>query len=251
VLAIITGASSGIGREFAYQLAAKQYDLVLVARRKDRLDEVKAVVEKEYGVHVTNYDMDLSNLDNCILLHEKTKNLEIDLFINNAGFGQVGEFTAIPLQRELDMIDLNIKSLHTLMKLYLSTMTQGVILNVGSMAAFLPTPLLAAYAATKSYVVSLSRAVNQELKKSGSKVSVLALCPGPVATEFGEVAQVTKKGLPGIEAKQCVREALRGIKRRKDVIAPSFAMKFMRFLLRIVPTKWVLAISYRVQQTKN
>jgi hypothetical protein len=171
--------------------------------------------------------------------------------INNAGFGKVGFFDQIPLKTELNMLELNIMSLHTLTKLFVSTMEKGVILNVGSMAAFLPTPLLSTYAASKAYVVSFSQAVNYELKKQHRNLSVLVLCPGPVATEFGQVAEAQDMGLPGISAKVCASVAIKGILKKKPKIIPSIQMKFLHFIIRFFPTQFILKISYNLQNKKR
>jgi len=249
--AVITGASSGIGREIARLLAAKQIDLILVARRKERLEELKNELTKQYGVDVLVKAKDLSVLENCHQLFEETKEYPIEIFINNAGFGKVGPFTSVPLDHEIEMLSLNILALHTLTKLYSNSMQKGVILNVGSMAAFLPTPLLSTYAATKSYVVSLSQAINYELKKQKKDLRVSVLCPGPVKTEFGKVAEADNFGLPGISAEYCAKVAVKGMMKRNPLIIPSFQMKLMRFALRFIPTSLILKVSYKIQTKKK
>ena len=160
--ALITGASSGIGRDMARYLAELGYDLIIVARRKDLLEQLK----KDLKTEVKIVCMDISNLENSRQLFEENK--EIDILINNAGFGDFGKFDETDLQKELSMIDTNIKSLHTLTKLYLPEMKKkntGHILNVASIAGFMAGPLMATYYATKNYVVSLSKAIQKELKK--------------------------------------------------------------------------------------
>ena len=249
--ALITGASSGIGKEIARQLAVKKINLILVARRIDRLNELKIELTEKHGIEVVVYGLDLSVQENCHKLHQDTLSFKPEIVINNAGFGKVGHFDKIDLDVELNMLDLNIKALHTLTKLFVSSMEKGVILNVGSMAAFLPTPLLATYAASKAYVVSFSRAVNFELKKQNRDLSVLVLCPGPVATEFGQVAEAGELGLPGISAEECARVAINGIFRKKPQIIPSFQMKFLHLLVRFVPTSLILKASYKIQSKKR
>ncbi|MDD3122211.1 MAG: SDR family oxidoreductase [Candidatus Izemoplasmatales bacterium] len=249
--ALITGASSGIGKEIAFGLAEKKMNLILVARRIDRLNVLKQELTSKYGIEVVVKGLDLSKQENCHLLHQETLDLKPEIVINNAGFGKVGFFDQIPLKTELSMLELNIMSLHILTKLFVSTMEKGVILNVGSMAAFLPTPLLATYAASKAYVVSFSQAVNYELKKQNRNLSVLTLCPGPVATEFGQVAEAQDMGLPGISAKVCANVAIKGVLKKKPKIIPSFQMKFLHFIIRFFPTQFILKMSYKLQNKKR
>lgn len=249
--AVITGASSGIGREIARLLAAKKIDLILVARRKERLEELKAELSKQYGIDVVVNVKDLSVLENCYKLHEETKDYPVEIFINNAGFGKTGPFVNIPLESEIEMLSLNVIGLHVLTKLYSKSMDKGVILNVGSMAAFLPTPLLATYAASKSYVVSFSQAVNYELKKQKKDLRLSVLCPGPVKTEFGKVAEADNFGLPGISAEFCAKVAVDGMMKRKPVIIPGVQMKLMRFALRFIPAGLILKVSYKIQTKKK
>ncbi len=247
--ALITGASSGIGRDMALYLAQKGWDLVVVARRSDRLLELK---EKAKNVDVLCITADLSKTDECMRVYEETKDIQIDMLINNAGFGLAGEFSDTDLDRELCMIDTNVKALHILTKLYLKDFVKrdsGVILNVASIAGFMSGPLLATYYATKNYVLALTRAIYKELKKSKSKVTVSALCPGPINTEFFDVANV-KFLIAGVKsedvAKLAVDKALKG----KLVILPGI-MKFVPFLLRFVPTKLVMSVLYKFQSLRR
>lgn len=249
--ALITGASSGIGREIAVQLAEKKTNLILVARRIDRLNELKETLTIKYGIDVVVKQFDISKQENCLALHEEVKSYRPELVINNAGFGRVGPFDQIPLEDEINMLELNVLSLHTLTKLFIGSMEKGVILNVASMAAFLPTPLLATYAASKAYVLSFSRAIDYEQRKEKTGIRVLALCPGPVRTEFGIVAKASKLSLPGMEADRCARIAIKGITRKKSKIIPGFSMKFLQFILRFIPTSVILAISYKVQNKRK
>lgn len=187
---LITGASSGIGKSLAMEFAKLGYDLVLVARNKIKLNEVK----HEIGdiVKVELCCMDLTSVDNCKKLYDKYR--DVDILINNAGFGLFGEFCDADLDKELEMIDTNVGALHCLMKLYLNDMIRkdkGQILNVASIAGFMPGPLMSTYYATKNYVVSLSEGVREELRKRKSKVKVSILCPGPVKTNFDNIAGVS------------------------------------------------------------
>ena len=181
--ALITGASSGMGADMARCLVNEGYEVILVARRKGRLEKLA----KELGNKATFIVKDISSTFNCMELYNEVKKENIDIFINNAGFGVFGEFYKTSLDKELDMIDLNVKSLHTLTKLFLKDFIKkdrGYILNVASSAGFMAGPLMASYYATKNYVVSLTSAIYEELKKMGSNVSISAFCPGPVDTEF-------------------------------------------------------------------
>jgi hypothetical protein len=158
-------------------------------------------------------------------------------------------FEDIDLASELNMIDLNIVALHILTKLFVSSMREGTILNVASMAGVFPTPMMASYAATKAYVLNFSRAVNYELKKSGRPIKVLTLTPGPVMTEFGEVAQVKQK-MQGMSAERCAKIAVKGLLSRKSVIAPGFMMKTMRFILKFLPYGMAFPMAYKIQNKK-
>ena len=248
--ALITGASSGIGRDMARYLAHKGYDLVVVARRSDRLETLKNELT---NVDVVCIGADLSKVDECKRVYEMTKDMQIDMLINNAGFGLAGEFIDTDLSEELRMIDTNITALHVLTKLYLSDFYKrdsGIILNVASSAAFMAGPLLNTYYATKNYVYRLSQAIYQELKEKKSKVKISILCPGPIKTEFLDVANVgfIINGLSSeYVAKYAVDKALKG----KLIIIPGAMMKIGKFLLRFTPEKLMLKISYRIQHKKK
>jgi len=248
--ALISGASSGIGEAMAYELAKKRYDLIVVARRLERLLILKEKIEKEYNVSVLCKQADLSDLDQVRTLFEETKALPIEIVMNSAGYGKVGFNDNIPLESDLNMISLNISSLHMMTKLYSSVIEHGVILNVGSMAAFLPTPYLASYAASKSYVVSLSRALDFEYQTQGKDVRVLVLCPGPVETEFSQVAE-SKNAWKGISATYCARVAMKGIEKKKRTIIPSVKMKILYFGLKVFPINLILKISFYFQKKKK
>jgi len=247
--ALITGASSGIGKAIAYELAALKYDLILVARREPELLAIKTDLEAKYHIQVVLKVMDLSVAEHCHQLHNETSDLHPVIVINNAGFGRVGLFEDIDLASELNMIDLNIVALHILTKLFVSSMREGTILNVASMAGVFPTPMMASYAATKAYVLNFSRAVNYELKKSGRPIKVLTLTPGPVVTEFGEVAQ-SKQKMQGMSAERCAKIAVKGLLSGKSVIAPGFMMKTMRFILKFLPYGMAFPMAYKIQNKK-
>ena len=192
--AMITGASSGIGRDIALNLAKLNYDLILVGRDREALESVKTSIDGKVKVKIIV--VDLSNLQKVKELYVLTKNDDIDILINNAGFGVFGEFVDIDLNTEINMLDVNIRALDMLTKFYLKDMLKkdkGIILNVASSAAFMSGPMLSSYYATKSYVYRLSLAINEELRRRKSKVSISVLCPGPVDTNFNNRAGVSFK----------------------------------------------------------
>lgn len=249
MLALITGASSGIGRDMARILSKMGYELILVARRKERLEELK----KELGTPVQVIALDLKVRSNCYKLYDKVKNKKIDVLINNAGFGLFGEFSKTDLDTELDMIDLNIVQYHILTKLFLQDFVKrdrGFILNVCSSAGFMAGPRMATYYATKNYVVSLTSAIYEELKKDGSNVSVSLLCPGPVNTEFNKVARV-HFSIKGLESMDVARYAIKKMFDEKLIIIPGLKMKLGVFFTRFVPRKLLLKISYKIQNGKR
>ena len=247
--AVITGASAGLGYEFAKQLAEKGYKLILTARREERL---RALAEK-LSVECVVVPADLSKTEECLRFFEVIKEKKIDIFINNAGFGDCNLFLEGNLQKELDMIDVNVKAMHTLMKLMLQKMqstNHGYILNVASSAGLLPAgPYMATYYATKAYVTSLTQAVAQELKENGSNVYVGALCPGPVDTEFNDVANV-EFALKGITPDYCVRYALRQMAKRKTVIVPTAIMKLSTTMGHMSPRALSVKITSGQQRRK-
>ncbi len=245
--AVITGASSGLGREFAMILDRMGYDIVAVARREERLLELKDSLKNNTEIRV----LDLSCEEDCYKLFEEFPDAEI--LINNAGFGVFGEFSKTDLDRELSMISVNIRALHILTKLYLRKMKKrnsGYILNVSSSAAFYPGPLFSSYYASKAYVYRLSRAIMRELKKEKSKVSVSALCPGPVKTEFGDVADV-HFGIGGPSAKWVCEYAIKKMLSKKTVIVPGFLMKCTRVLSKILPDAIGERTVYLIQKKKQ
>ena len=189
---LITGASSGIGRETAYIYAKNKYNLVLVARRKNELEIIKQDIKNLHKVNVSIFDMDLSKLDSAELLYKVIKNakLNIDILINNAGFGISGDFKDIDINKEESMLILNIISLTKLTKLFLKDMLMqksGHIINIASTAAFQGVPDFATYAASKAYVLHFSEALAEELRTSNIKVS--AICPGATQSEFAKTAE--------------------------------------------------------------
>lgn len=246
---LITGASSGIGRDMARTFAKKGYDLVLVARDENKLNEVKKELEKQ-NIKVDIVIMDLSIEENCVKLNKEVK--DIDILVNNAGFGDCGNFTKTDLDKELKMIKTNITAYHILTKLYLKDMKEknsGKILNVASIAGFMPGPLMSTYYATKGYVVRLSEGVREELKKDKSKVQISILCPGPVDTNFNNVANV-KFNLKEASSQDIANYAIRKLEKEKFYIVPGLGVKFAKFGAKILPTTLMSKMAYKMQKRK-
>ena len=245
--ALITGASSGIGRDMARILAEKGYELILVARDEERLKEVKNSLKGKIQIIV----MDLSNTENCKKLHEITGN--VDILINNAGFGTFGEFIETDLEKEIDLINTNVTAVHILTKLYLQDMVKenkGHILNVGSIAGFMPGPLMCAYYASKSYVVRLSEGIREELKKKKSNVKISILCPGPVNTNFNNVAGVHFK-LPSFSSEYVAKYAINQMLKEKFLIVPGLKIKIARAMSKISPNNITSKVVYHMQERKR
>ena len=246
--ALVTGASSGIGKDIAIYLDKLGYELFIVGRNKNNLDEVAKTCNNIKAV----FELDLSNIDNVYKLYEKLKNEKIDILINNAGFGLFGYFNETELDKELNMIDLNIKSVHILTKLFLKDMmkeNKGKILNVASSAGFFAGPYLNTYYATKNYVLKLSLAINEELKKQKSKTSVSVLCPGPVNTNFNKTAGGSFKS-KALESKYVAKYAVDKMLKNKMIIIPGLKMKIAIFLSRFIPYRLQLKILYFIQRGK-
>ena len=246
--ALVTGASSGIGKHMAYYLASKEIDLILVARNKKEMERIKNSVK----VDVKILSLDLTKEENVYKLYEETKKDKIDILINNAGFGLFGTFAETDLDRELEMIDLNIKAYHILTKLFLKDFIKrdsGYILNVCSSAGFMAGPRLSTYYATKNYITKLTMAINEELRQAGSNVSISALCPGPVNTNFNKVAHgefSIKEADPSYVAKYAIDKMFK----RKMLIVPTLRMKLTLFLTRFAPYRLELLIAYHIQGKK-
>jgi short-subunit dehydrogenase len=243
--ALITGASAGLGREFACQLAGRARSLVLVARREQRLNELRdELMLQNPNLSLHTHRTDLANpseLEELITWLEREK-IAVDLLINNAGFGDLGPFATSDLIRNEQIMLVNMVALTSLTRRLLPEMIagkRGAILNVSSSAGFLPIPGFAIYAATKAYVTSFSEALRAELRGTG--VSVCALCPGPVHTEFQEVAKrpggqsESGPGFVQVSVEQVVRDALGALEADRPLVIPGLAMKLGMFLVRITP----------------
>jgi uncharacterized protein len=256
--ALITGASAGIGREFAGQLARRGCSLVLVARRRERLEELRDELQNHnpgLNVHVRVIDLaDKSQIDELIHWLEENK-IDIGLLINNAGLGDIGPFATSDPSRNEQMILVNVLALTSLTRKLLPHMIlrkNAAIVNVSSSAGFLPFPEFNVYAATKAYVTSFSEALNAELRGTG--VSVTALCPGPVETEFQMLAR-RPDGNPDsapefvyVSVEKVVRDAIAAVEAHRPLIIPGFIMKLGIFLTRLTPMP-ILRLIWRLKQT--
>ena len=247
--ALITGASSGIGEKMAYELSSRGYDLILVATDKKKLESVS----KKCSTSVRVITCDLRHEKNVFKLYDETKNENIDVLINNAGFGLFGEFCKTDLDRELEMIDVNVRAVHILTKLFLQDFIKkdsGRILNVASSAGFMAGPKLGTYYATKNYVLKLTLAIYEELRRSGSNVHVSALCPGPVDTNFNKVAHGTFS-VPGNTSEYVAKYAIEKMLKNKLVIIPDLKIKLAVFGTRLISIKRQLKFTWGIQDRKT
>ena len=245
---LITGASSGIGRDLARIFAKKADELVLVARDIKKLEEVKKELEKDAKIEIIQKDLSIE--ENCKEIHKNVQN--VDILINNAGFGDCGNFTKTSLEKDISMIKTNITAYHILTKLYLIDMkakNSGKILNVASIAGFMPGPLMATYYATKSYIVSLSEAIREELKKEKSKVKISILCPGPVNTNFNNVANVNFR-IREANSMNVAKYAIKKLEKGKFYIIPGLDIKIAKIGAKFLPRNLISKISYMVQKRK-
>jgi len=243
-IAIITGASSGMGREFVRQIADDNEldEIWVLARRVDRLAELQQEVEKKLVIKGVDFNKrsDMTKFADEL----KADNPKVKLLVNCAGLGYIGEFDKLSVNDNIEMIDVNCTALTFMTHAVLPYIVDGGrIINLASSAAYLPQPKFAVYAATKSYVLSLSRALNRELRFR--KIKVTAVCPGPVKTEFFDLAEKKFKGASYKEkfmvpADKVVKSALKASKKGKAVVTYSFSMKSFRFICKVLPKKWLI-----------
>ena len=248
--ALITGASSGIGRDMARILASKGYDLAIVARNKEQLDKLANELKEKNKIEVETISMDLSIEEICKEIHKKVRN--VDILINNAGFGDCGNFTKTSLDKEIKMINTNITAYHILTKLYLIDMKakcDGKILNVASIAGFIPGPLMSTYYATKAYIVRLSEGIREELKKEKSNVQISILCPGPVSTNFNKVANVVFN-MREANSMDIAKYAIKKLEKGKFYIVPGIDVKLAKLGAKLFPAPLISKITYMVQKRK-
>ena len=255
--ALITGASSGIGRQLAQIHASKGGDLVLIARSAEKLREIKESIEKQYGVKVYLIFKDLSAEGAAKEVFEELaeRKIDVDIIMNNAGFGDYAPFVSADEDKLTKMIDLNVRTLTSFMKLFLPQMVErkrGKILNIASIAAFQPGPLMAVYFATKAYVLYLSEAVSDELKGTG--VSVTALCPGPTDTGFvaaadwGGSVMIKGKKLPG--PARVAALGYRAMEKGRPFVIDGFKNRLMIFAERFLPRRSVVKLVHILQRAK-
>lgn len=253
MIALVTGASSGIGRDIARSLAKHGINVIITARRRDRLIELKNELTSEYGVKVMCISADLSKQDHVFKLYDAVKKYNIDILINNAGFGVFGEFTETNLEQELDMLSVNITAFHILFKLFLRDFKKrgcGYILNTASIAGFAPGPLFSSYYASKAYIVRMTQAVAEEMRAARSGVHISMLCPGPVSTEFSDTARVKFHTLSYSSeklAEHAVREMFAG---KLMICENGFHKALINIGKKLVPDT-VLAFAARLIQSKR
>jgi len=248
---LITGASSGIGWELAHRFAADRADLIVVARREDKLRELASVLEQQYGITVRVLPKDLSRPEAPQELFDALQRdgVAVDILVNNAGFGMLGSLAEIDLSRQSDMLRLNTEAMLHLSRLFLPGMLErkrGGILNLGSTAAFQPGPGAAVYFATKAFVLSLTEALAEEVRGSGVHIS--CLCPGPTETGFGEHSGFGTSllfQLGTFSAAKVARIGHRGFRRNRTVVIPGVAPKLLVFSIRFTP-RWVVRLIARV-----
>ena len=246
--ALITGASTGLGAAFAEQLAREGCHLVLVARNRARLTELAQRLEKEYRIRAEVFAADLTQPAEQISVEELVeRDTELDMLVNNAGFGTLGRFADLPIEREIEEIELNVVAVVRLTRAALSgmqTRRRGAVINVSSLSAFQAGPYNATYAATKAYLKSFTEALSEELRGSG--VSVQVLCPGFTHTEFQERAGLDTSKIPAfawMTAAQVVAESLAALRRGKVVCVPGLSNRFTAALTRLSPPSLVLRIT--------
>ena len=245
--ALITGASSGIGLEMAKYLSSLGHELILVANNEKKLNDVKDVMTTNTKV----YCYDLSVMNNCFLLYDKVKDEKIDIVINNAGYGIFGDYEMNNIDREMNMVDLNVKCLHILTKLFVNNENTKYIMNVASSAGLMKGgPLMSGYYATKSYVCSYLFALYEELRRRGVDKHISVLCPGPVNTNFNKVANV-KFNIKSLEAPEVAKYAIDKMFKNKLLIIPGTTVRLGVFFSRFLPLKTLLKITYKIQDKKR
>jgi short-subunit dehydrogenase len=250
--ALITGASSGIGYEISKLLAEQGHDLVLVARRAERLNQLATYLRKDFDIEVRVIAIDITQLHEIDKLYNtlEKENIPVDILVNNAGLGVWGAFTANDTTAEVNQIQLNITALTYLTKLFATDMVKrglGKILNIASVAGFMPSPYMAVYNASKAYVISFSEALRVELKGTG--VSVTVSCPGPTASEFHQTAGTDNLKLlnllPAMSSEQVAKISIAGMHKRKALVVPGMLNKIMTLLPRVTP-RWLMAFSMKL-----
>ena len=247
--ALITGATSGIGRDMAALLAKQGIDLIIASRDTKKMKQIA----RRLPVDVRIVTVDLSKEADCYYLYEEIKDENIDILINNAGFGAFGYSWEVPLETELNMLDLNVRAVHILTKLFLQDFMEkdsGYILNVASSAGFLAGPLMSTYYATKSYVLRFTEAIHEELRRTGSHVKISALCPGHVETGFDKRANV-RHSIGGVSSRKVAKAGIDGMFRGKVVILPGILMKLTYIGEKCLSEPLMLKAAYHAQSKKG
>lgn len=248
MLAVITGATSGIGKKMSEYLYEKGWNLILTGRNR----EVLANLEKKYNGKAETIALDMSYENDVYRLYDFCKEKDVDMIVNNAGFGIFGEFEKTDLKKEIELINVNVKAVHILTKLFLQKFckkNKGIILNVASSAGFLPGPLLSSYYASKNYVTSMTLAISEELRRKKSNVKICMLCPGPVDTEFNNRAGVVFSVKPisaEYAAKYAINQALKG----KTIIISGTMVRLGVVFSKFVPKKLLCRVTYNIQKKK-
>lgn len=245
--ALITGITSGIGFEMAKVLDSLGYEIIGVSKDESKLKEI----HENYGYDT--YKVDLSNRNEVLDFCKFINSIDIDVFINNAGFGDVGYFSESSLVKELSMIDVNIVANHILLKHIMKKMigkNSGYILNVSSSASFIAGPYMATYYSTKAYVTRMTEAIYEEIRRLGKNVHISALCPGPVNTNFNNVAGVSFS-ISGCSSSYVAKYAINKMFKKKLIIIPTFKMKFVCTMSKFIPRKLLLKITYNIQRKKK
>src|SRR3990172_12533359 len=237
--ALITGASAGIGEAFARQLAKRGHDLVIVARRRERMDKLAAELSEAHGVEAEVVEADLAKDGDVSAVEERLRRGDIDLLVNDAGFGTRGEVAGLPLARELEELDVNVRALMRLTHAALGPMVErgrGGVINVASTGAFQPVPHMATYAATKAFVLHFSEALHEEGKGKG--VTVTCLCPGPVKTDFQQVAGVHDRRVPALASTSVdagVESAPKAVSAPRGIVMPGLLNRVTAGAVRLMP----------------
>jgi short-subunit dehydrogenase len=248
--ALVTGASSGLGADFARQLASRGASLVLVARREDQLRAVAAEIEKEYPVTAQALPLDLAAPGAPQALYDQLQRqgMRVDVLVNNAGFGIYGDFASVPWEREKAMLDIDVVTLTHLTKLFVQDMLtrkSGFILQVASIGAYQPSPTYATYSAAKAYVLMMGEALNYELRRSG--VSVTVISPGVTATEFlkvaGQAPSLYQRSMM-MDSSTVARIGIQGMLRRRPSVIPGFLNNLAAFGTRLMPRRMQAAAAH-------
>lgn len=255
-VALVTGASGGIGEQIALLLARAGYDLILVGRNEERLSNVRDALARDHRVTATPLTVDLAEPGAAYALAERVHSLalEVEILVNNAGYGLHGRFDKTPARAEVDLLQVNVTALVELTKIFLPPMVargHGRVLNLASTAAFVPGPFMAAYYASKAFVLSFSQAINAELRDTG--VTVTAVCPGPTATNFATAAGVSETPLfrsGAMSADAVADAAVSGMMAGKPVVIPGFRNKLLGFGARLSPRQMLVGIARRLNEAR-